>query len=98
MSPSYSDALAQARRLFAVLLVILADEDNSENSNAIKSVLLNEILNSKANSPRELGSIIRTILIMTINDVYKNNGMTLETIEIFVSEIKKRKTMQGILS
>ncbi len=97
MSPSYTDALAQARRLFAVLLILLAKDDNSD-LNAIKSMLLNEIKNSKVSTPKELGSLIRAILMMTINNVYQNHGITLEVVESLVSEIKKRKTMRGTLS
>jgi hypothetical protein len=93
----YSDALEQARRLFAVLLMILASKDNSEELLDTKAAVLDAIKTSNAKNKQELGSFIRSAINFMANDAYKQDGINAIFVAGLISETKKRGTMYGII-
>ncbi len=97
MTQPDSDTLEQARRLFAVLLVILVSRDESEELHKTRGALFEAIKSSKARNPEELGSHIRSTVLFMANYVYEKNGIHPITVSNWVSEIKKRRTMDGLL-
>lgn len=97
MPQHYPDALEQARRLFTVLLVILASKDDSEELHSTKAAVFETIKSSKARNREEHGSHIRSSIIFMANYVYDKNGFNSLTVTSWISEIKKRGTMYGLL-
>jgi hypothetical protein len=93
----YSDALGQAKRLFAELLIILASKDNSEELLGTKAAVLDAIKTSNAKNKQELGSHIRSRIIFMANHVYEKNGINELFVAGLISEAKKRGTLYGLI-
>lgn len=63
----------------------------------VTAAVFEAIKSSKARDREELGSHIRSSIIFMANYVYEKNGFSPLIVSRWVSEIKKRGTMYGLL-
>ncbi len=94
---SLIEAHREAKRLFAVLLTMLAVKDDNEELIRSKAALLDAIKNSKTSNKQELGSFVRSTTRYMASHVYEKSGINELFVEGLVSEIKKRGTMYGLI-